>query len=126
MSRVVLQQVVKQYGSVTALESLDLEIQEGEFLTLLGPSGCGKTTTLRLIAGFILRFFVTPTDRNTLDPGVYPEDDPARWELDEPAVDRPSRRGARGARERAQTASVERQSCRSRGRRRQRRETRCA
>ena len=53
MSRVVLNQVAKQYGSVTALQALDLEIQEGEFLTLLGPSGCGKTTTLRLIAGFI-------------------------------------------------------------------------
>jgi spermidine/putrescine ABC transporter ATP-binding subunit len=35
------------------LQTLDLDIEEGEFLTLLGPSGCGKTTTLRLIAGFI-------------------------------------------------------------------------
>ena len=53
MSRVVLRGVTKQYGSVTALRTLDLEIEEGEFITLLGPSGCGKTTTLRLIAGFI-------------------------------------------------------------------------
>ena len=53
MSRVVLNGVTKQYGSVTALKTLDLEIEEGEFITLLGPSGCGKTTTLRLIAGFI-------------------------------------------------------------------------
>ena len=53
MSRVRFEKVVKNYGSVTALQSLDLVIEEGEFLTLLGPSGCGKTTTLRLIAGFI-------------------------------------------------------------------------
>ena len=56
MSRVLLNKVVKQFGDFTALHELDLEIREGEFLTLLGPSGCGKTTTLRLIAGFI-----TPT-----------------------------------------------------------------
>jgi putative spermidine/putrescine transport system ATP-binding protein len=42
----------KSYGSVTALERLELEIQRGEFFTMLGPSGSGKTTTLRLIAGF--------------------------------------------------------------------------
>ena len=53
MSRVTFERIVKQYGTVTALQSLDLDIEEGEFLTLLGPSGCGKTTTLRLIAGFI-------------------------------------------------------------------------
>ena len=53
MSGVLLSAVTKKYGEVTALHALDLEIREGEFLTLLGPSGCGKTTTLRLIAGFI-------------------------------------------------------------------------
>lgn len=53
MSRVLLNEVVKKFGDFTALHELDLEIKEGEFLTLLGPSGCGKTTTLRLIAGFI-------------------------------------------------------------------------
>jgi putative spermidine/putrescine transport system ATP-binding protein len=42
----------KAYGDVVALEHLDLEVQAGEFFTLLGPSGSGKTTTLRLIAGF--------------------------------------------------------------------------
>ena len=61
MSRVSLQKVRKTYGAVIALEELDLEIEEGEFLTLLGPSGCGKTTTLRLIAGFI-----EPTSGNIL------------------------------------------------------------
>ena len=53
MSRVVFERVVKRYGDVTALNTLDLEVREGEFLSLLGPSGCGKTTALRLIAGFI-------------------------------------------------------------------------
>jgi len=43
--------VVKKYGTVTALKSLDLTIKAGQLVTLLGPSGCGKTTTLRLIAG---------------------------------------------------------------------------
>ncbi len=53
MSKVSLTNVVKSFGEFTALHELNLEIHEGEFLTLLGPSGCGKTTTLRLIAGFI-------------------------------------------------------------------------
>jgi spermidine/putrescine ABC transporter ATP-binding subunit len=53
MSRVILNKVTKSFDDFVALHELDLDIQEGEFLTLLGPSGCGKTTTLRLIAGFI-------------------------------------------------------------------------
>ena len=50
----VLKQVTKRYGDTHAVRGLDLDIREGEFLTLLGPSGCGKTTTLRMIAGFVL------------------------------------------------------------------------
>jgi putative spermidine/putrescine transport system ATP-binding protein len=42
----------KTYGELVALERLHLEVQRGEFFTMLGPSGSGKTTTLRLIAGF--------------------------------------------------------------------------
>jgi len=54
VSRVALKQVTKRYGDTFAVRGLDLDIREGEFLTLLGPSGCGKTTTLRMIAGFVL------------------------------------------------------------------------
>jgi putative spermidine/putrescine transport system ATP-binding protein len=42
----------KSYGSVVAVDRVDLEIGRGEFFTMLGPSGSGKTTTLRMIAGF--------------------------------------------------------------------------
>ncbi len=49
---IVLTGVTKTYGAqAPAVRGVDLEIQEGEFFTLLGPSGCGKTTTLRMIAG---------------------------------------------------------------------------
>jgi spermidine/putrescine transport system ATP-binding protein len=49
---VTLRSVTKRFGDFTAVDSIDLEIGQGEFFTLLGPSGCGKTTTLRMIAGF--------------------------------------------------------------------------
>ena len=42
----------KMYGNNTVIENLSLDINGGEFFTLLGPSGCGKTTLLRMIAGF--------------------------------------------------------------------------
>jgi spermidine/putrescine ABC transporter ATP-binding subunit len=44
--------VTKRFGSLVAVNDLDLQVNKGEFLSLLGPSGCGKTTSLRLIAGF--------------------------------------------------------------------------
>jgi len=45
--------LTKTYGAVTALDSVDLDVRSGEFLTLLGPSGSGKTTLLMVLAGFI-------------------------------------------------------------------------
>lgn len=46
-----LRGLTKRFGKFTAVDSLDLDIEKADFLTLLGPSGCGKTTTLRMIAG---------------------------------------------------------------------------
>jgi multiple sugar transport system ATP-binding protein len=51
MSNVILKNVVKQFGSVTAVDNLSITIQNREFAVLVGPSGCGKTTALRMIAG---------------------------------------------------------------------------
>jgi iron(III) transport system ATP-binding protein len=53
LSRLKLSGVSKRYGGFFAVDSIDLELQSGEFVSLLGPSGCGKTTTLRMIAGFV-------------------------------------------------------------------------
>jgi spermidine/putrescine transport system ATP-binding protein len=47
-----LVELVKKFGSFTAIDRINLTIPAGEFFSLLGPSGCGKTTTLRMVAGF--------------------------------------------------------------------------
>ncbi len=49
---VELRSLTKAYGPAIAVDNLSLQVQPGEFLSLLGPSGCGKTTTLRMIGGF--------------------------------------------------------------------------
>lgn len=57
-SKLVLKDLVKQFRSVdsneiiTAVDNINLQLNDGEMTTLLGPSGCGKTTTLRMVAGF--------------------------------------------------------------------------
>lgn len=51
MASVTYQNVTKNFGDVTALNSLDIHVEDKEFLVLVGPSGCGKSTALRLLAG---------------------------------------------------------------------------
>jgi multiple sugar transport system ATP-binding protein len=51
MAYLNLEKVTKNFPGCIAVDELDLEVEQGEFIVLLGPSGCGKTTTLRIIAG---------------------------------------------------------------------------
>ncbi|MBW2154697.1 MAG: ABC transporter ATP-binding protein, partial [Deltaproteobacteria bacterium] len=52
MPDVRIEQLVKRFGNVSAVDGVDIHIPDGKIITLLGPSGCGKTTTLRCVAGF--------------------------------------------------------------------------
>ncbi len=59
MADVQLQHITKRYEDVTAVDDMNLEIRDGEFVTFVGPSGCGKSTTMETIAGLTL-----PTEGN--------------------------------------------------------------
>ncbi len=61
MAFLELEGITKYFGQNTAVDHINLSVEQGEFLTLLGPSGCGKTTILRMIAGF-----ETPSEGNIL------------------------------------------------------------
>lgn len=69
---VELRKIVKTFNQHTVVQDLSLQIEKGEFITLLGPSGCGKTTTLRMIAGF-----EQPTSGEVLLDGKHVEGLPA-------------------------------------------------
>ncbi len=53
VGQITLTSVTKQFGDTRAVDNVSLQIEGGEFFSLLGPSGCGKTTTLRIIGGFV-------------------------------------------------------------------------
>ncbi|MCC0044852.1 MAG: ABC transporter ATP-binding protein, partial [Brucellaceae bacterium] len=53
MASVVVRDVSLNFGAVEVLKSLNIEVEQGEFLVLLGPSGCGKSTLLNCIAGLL-------------------------------------------------------------------------
>ncbi len=74
--------VHKSFGTYTAVKSLDLDIQRGEFLALMGPSGCGKTTTLRMLAGLEQPTSGTITIGGTVMNDVPPHhrDTPLVWQ----------------------------------------------
>ncbi len=67
-----IRDAVKKYGDTTIIPGLSLDIQPGEFFTMLGPSGCGKTTMLRMIAGFNTieggDFYFNETRINDMEP----------------------------------------------------------
>ncbi|REA01159.1 ABC transporter ATP-binding protein, partial [Haloferax sp. Atlit-6N] len=54
MGDVTLEHVSKHYDDVTAVDDMNLDIEDGEFICLVGPSGCGKSTTMEMIAGLTI------------------------------------------------------------------------
>jgi len=73
MAKVILENLTKKFGETIAVDSINLEIKDKEFIVLVGPSGCGKTTTLRIIAGLEKvsegKIFIDEELVNDLHPG---------------------------------------------------------
>lgn len=76
MATLELKNIIKNFGSVTAVDDFSLFVNEGEFVTLLGPSGCGKTTLLNVIAGLeeLTSGDILINGKNVNDLGPYERD----------------------------------------------------
>lgn len=76
MTGLAISDVSKSFGAYKALNNISLNVDEGEFISLLGPSGCGKTTLLRIIAGFLSadqgRVTIDGEDVSSLPPNRRP------------------------------------------------------
>jgi len=79
MTRIQLQDLRKEFDDVTAVDGIDLTIEDGEFLVIVGPSGCGKSTTLRLLAGLehATDGRIRMNDRDVT--GIEPKTGTLRW-----------------------------------------------
>ena len=73
MARIAIKDLVKTFGIHSAVNGINLDIRDGEFLIMVGPSGCGKTTTLNMISGLETptsgEIVIGNTVVNDLDPG---------------------------------------------------------
>jgi ABC-type sugar transport system ATPase subunit len=73
LARILIEDLVKTFGGYTAVNGINLEIRDGEFLIIVGPSGCGKTTTLNMISGLETptsgQIVIGDTVVNDLEPG---------------------------------------------------------
>jgi multiple sugar transport system ATP-binding protein len=73
VARIVLRDLFKKFGAYTAVNGVNLEIRDGEFLIMVGPSGCGKTTTLNMMSGLETPtsgdILIGDTIVNEMDPG---------------------------------------------------------
>jgi ABC-type nitrate/sulfonate/bicarbonate transport system ATPase subunit len=80
VTSVSIRDLTLKFGSLEVLKSLNLDIDEGEFLVLLGPSGCGKSTLLNCIAGLL---DISPMARfssaATMSPGPSPANAASAW-----------------------------------------------
>ena len=73
MARIAIKDLVKTFGAHQAVNGINLDIRDGEFLIMVGPSGCGKTTTLNMISGLEMptsgQIVIGNTVVNDLEPG---------------------------------------------------------